>query len=212
MTDTHKRRGVMLVLSSPSGAGKTTLSRRLMAAETGIMMSVSVTTRAPRPREVDGADYHFISKPEFDRQVANGELLESAEVFGNGYGTPRAPVEAALAGGCDVLFDIDWQGTRQLKLRAGTDLASIYILPPSANALERRLIERGQDSTGVIATRMAKASAEVSHWGEYDYVIINDDLDASEATIRSILTAERARRIRNLTRLEALVTQLKADL
>jgi guanylate kinase len=208
----NNRRGVMLVLSSPSGAGKTTLSKRLLAFDSNVTMSVSVTTRPPRPGEADGIDYHFITMPEFERQAAAGALLEWAEVFGNGYGTPKAPVEAALAAGRDVLFDIDWQGTRQLRERAGSDLASIFILPPSAAALQKRLTERGLDSPDVIATRMAKAADEVSHWDEYDYVIVNDDLDQSLATIVAVLAAERRRRRRNLARLEPLVERLKADL
>jgi guanylate kinase len=212
MMDTVQRRGVMLVLSSPSGAGKTTLSKRLLAAEPEVVMSVSVTTRSPRPGEVDGKDYHFITPADFERRAKAGDLLEWAEVFDHGYGTPRAPVEAALAAGRDVLFDIDWQGTRQLRERAGADLASIFILPPSAVALERRLIARGTDSSEVIASRMAKAGNEVAHWYEYDYVIVNDDLDASERTIRAVLTAERTRRVRNLAKLGALVTRLGQEL
>jgi guanylate kinase len=212
MPDAVHRRGVMLVLSSPSGAGKTTLSRRLLAVEPDVEMSVSVTTRPPRPGEQDGVDYHFITMAEFQRRSGNGDLLESAEVFGNGYGTPRAPVQAAIAAGRDVLFDIDWQGTRQLRQRSGNDLASIFILPPSAKALQERLVSRAQDAPDVVAKRMAKAASEVSHWDEYDYVIVNEDLDESLATIRAILSAERLRRTRNLSRLLPLVERLERDL
>ena len=206
------RRGVMFVLSSPSGAGKTTLSRMLLAAETEVEMSVSVTTRPPRPGERDGLDYHFIDEAAFRKRVGEGALLEWAQVFGNHYGTPSAPVEAALAGGRDVLFDIDWQGTRQLKERAGADVASVFILPPSAKALERRLVTRAQDSPDVVARRMAKAADEMSHWGEYDYVIVNDDLDRSLAVIRSILAAERVRRLRRAEALAALVSTISSQL
>lgn len=202
----------MLVLSSPSGAGKTTLSRRLLEVEPGIIMSVSVTTRSPRPGERDGFDYFFITRAEFQRQAAAGELLEWAEVFGNGYGTPRAAVESSVGAGRDVLFDIDWQGTRQIRERAGSDLASIFILPPSAEALQQRLVSRGQDSAAVVAKRMAKAANEISHWDEYDYVLVNEDLDHSLVAIRSILKAERLRRTRRLQDLGALVANLQRDL
>ena len=183
-------------MSSPSGAGKTTLSRKLLAADRNITMSVSVTTRPPRPGEVDGKDYHFISKNEFARQRDGGELLEWAEVFGNFYGTPRKPVEDALTKGRDVLFDIDWQGTQQLAQAMEDDLVRIFILPPSAEELRDRLIKRAQDSSTVVAKRMAEASREISHWPEYDYVVINDEIEQSHAQITAVLTAERLRRRR----------------
>lgn len=190
------RRGLLLVMSSPSGAGKTTLSRALLASDHHIRMSVSVTTRPPRPGELDGKDYFFISKDRFFEMRDNGELLEWAEVFGNLYGTPRLPVEDALAKGRDVLFDIDWQGTQQLAQAMDDDLVRIFILPPSSDELRDRLIRRAQDSALVVAKRMAEASREMSHWAEYDYVIVNDDVEASSAEITAILTAERLRRKR----------------
>jgi guanylate kinase len=193
---TMSRRGLMLVLSSPSGAGKTTLSRLLLAADPSVELSVSVTTRTRRANEADGRDYHFIDKARFDRMVANGELLEWAEVFGNFYGTPRAPVDAALAAGRDVLFDIDWQGTQQLREKARSDMASIFVLPPSIRELERRLHTRALDDHGVIKGRMEKAGSELSHWAEYDYVIINDDIEHALAQVREILTVERLKRER----------------
>ncbi|MCS6986750.1 MAG: guanylate kinase [Sphingomonadaceae bacterium] len=186
----------MLVLSSPSGAGKTTLSRALLAEEPELTMSVSVTTRPPRPGEVDGRDYRFITDAEFDSLVQSGALLEWARVFGHRYGTPRAPVERALAQGRDVLFDIDWQGTQQLKAAARDDLVSIFILPPSMGELRRRLECRAQDPPDVIAGRMARAAAEISHWPEYDYVLVNDRVEDCLADIRAILKAERLRRPR----------------
>ncbi|WP_207458849.1 guanylate kinase [Azospirillum sp. SYSU D00513] len=192
------RRGLMLVLSSPSGAGKTTISRRLLDRELGITMSVSVTTRPMRPGEVNDVDYHFIDMPEFDRMVEAGELLEHARVFSNCYGTPRAAVEKALSGGRDVLFDIDWQGTQQLAQNARDDLVSVFVLPPSGEELERRLHSRAQDSAEVIAQRMAKASDEISHWAEYDYVIVNRDLEESVSAVQAILRAERLRRRRQV--------------
>src|SRR5262245_21337398 len=188
----------MLVLSSPSGAGKTTLSRMLRDREPGLQMSVSVTTRPRRPGEVAGIDYHFIDKPEFDLRLNRKELLEWAKVFGHYYGTPRAPVEAALHGGQDVLFDIDWQGTQQLQEHARADLVSIFILPPSMLELERRLKSRAQDSAEEVARRMAKATDEMSHWAEYDYIIVNRDLDSSLERVRAILQAERLRRDRQV--------------
>lgn len=190
------RRGLMFVLSSPSGAGKTTLSRQLLAREEGISMSVSVTTRPQRPGEQHGKDYYFIDRPEFDSMVGNRELLEHAEVFGNCYGTPRTYVEERLQSGSDVLFDIDWQGTHQLRDTAPDDLVSVFILPPSLEELERRLHSRAQDSAEVVAKRMAKAVSEISHWKEYDYVIINQDIDAALVKITSILQAERLKRTR----------------
>src|SRR5919109_4874105 len=190
------RRGLMLVLSSPSGAGKTTLSRKLLEVDSGVDLSISVTTRPQRPGEVDGRDYHFIDKKKFDGLVANRELLEWAEVFGHCYGTPRAPVEAGLAAGRDVLFDIDWQGTQQLREKARSDMASVFVLPPSIPELERRLRIRAQDDEAVIRRRMAKAADELSHWAEYDYVVINDDLERAFADVRMILAAERLKRER----------------
>jgi guanylate kinase len=194
-----RRRGLMLVLSSPSGAGKTTISRKLLAIERERMaMSVSVTTRAPRPGEVDGRDYRFIDPARFDAMVANGELLEHALVFGHRYGTPRAAVDAALAAGRDVLFDIDWQGTQQLRERARGDLVSIFVLPPSVPELERRLRARAQDAEEVVRSRMAKAADEMSHWAEYDYIVVNREIETSVAQVRAILTAERLKRDRQI--------------
>jgi guanylate kinase len=193
-----QRRGLLLVMSSPSGAGKTTLSRRLLAADPMITMSVSVTTRAPRPGEVNGRDYHFITHEEFGRLRDRGDLLEYAEVFGNFYGTPRRPVAEALQAGRDVLFDIDWQGTQQLGAAMQDDLVRIFILPPSAEELRERLIGRAQDSASTVAKRMAKAADEISHWPEYDYVIVNDDIGKASVEIEAILTAERLRRRRQV--------------
>ena len=190
------RRGLMLVLSSPSGAGKTSISRALLAADRNIELSVSVTTRAKRRGERDGVDYHFTDKKRFDAMVGASALLEHAHVFGHDYGTPRAPVEAALAGGRVVLFDIDWQGTQQLAQAARVDLVAVFVLPPSTAELERRLRARAQDSEEVVRGRMAKASDEMSHWREYDYIIINNSLDQSVADVRAILAAERLRRDR----------------
>ena len=205
------RRGLMLVLSSPSGAGKTTLSRRLLAADPMIELSVSVTTRRQRPGEVDGRDYHFIDRARFDAMVRQGSLLEWAEVFAHCYGTPRAPVEAALAAGRDVLFDVDWQGTQQLREKAPKDLVSVFVLPPSIPELERRLKTRAQDDDAVIRARMAKAADEMSHWGEYDYVIVNHDVGHAFAEVRAILAAERLKRERQ-TGLTAFVRGLQAEL
>jgi len=190
------RRGLMLVLSSPSGAGKSTISRRLLEAEPNLVMSVSATTRPRRPGEVDGRDYYFVDPTEFNLMVNRGELLEHAKVFGNYYGTPRLPVEEALRSGSDVLFDIDWQGTQQIQDGASRDLASVFILPPSTRELERRLRTRAQDSDEVVATRMAKAADEISHYPEYQYIILNDDIDRSTTAVRAILAAERLRRER----------------
>jgi guanylate kinase len=190
------RRGLMLVLSSPSGAGKTTLSRMLLAADDAIAMSVSVTTRPPRSGEVEGKDYFFTSTSMFHDMARSGAFLEHASVFGNHYGTPKEPVMNALARGSDVLFDIDWQGTQQLRQQAGDDLVSIFLLPPSHDELERRLKARAQDSDDVVAARMARAGNEISHWAEYDYVVINDDVDAALAKIKTILAAERMKRSR----------------
>ncbi|MBW0157138.1 guanylate kinase [Sedimentimonas flavescens] len=188
------RRGLLIILSSPSGAGKSTLAKRLMAWDPTLKFSVSATTRAPRPGEVDGREYFFKTKPEFETMVAAGEMLEHAEVFGNLYGTPKGPVETAMAEGRDTLFDIDWQGGQQIRRSTlAKDVVSIFILPPSITDLESRLRGRAQDSDEVIAGRMAKSRDEISHWGEYDYVIINRDVDTAEAELKTILTAERAR-------------------
>jgi guanylate kinase len=189
-----QRRGLLIILSSPSGAGKSTLARRLMAWDPTLRFSVSATTRAPRPGETDGIEYYFKSKDAFTAMVETGEMLEHAEVFGNFYGTPKAPVEAAMAEGRDTLFDIDWQGGQQVRRSSlAKDVVSIFVLPPSIADLESRLRSRAQDSDAVIAGRMAKSRDEISHWGEYDYVIVNEDIDAAEAELKTILMAERAR-------------------
>lgn len=198
-------------MSSPSGAGKTTLSRGLLETDAEIVMSVSATTRAPRPGEVDGKDYYFASVEEFGLMVNRREFLEHAKVFDNYYGTPKAPVEEALASGQDVLFDIDWQGTQQLKQNAGADVVSIFILPPSTQELERRLHSRAQDSAEVVASRMSKAADEMSHWAEYDYIIVNQDIAQSSAQIRAILDAERLKRPRQ-TGLDGFVKGLREGL
>jgi len=192
------RRGLLIVLSSPSGAGKSTLSRMLMAADDEISMSVSATTRPKRPGEQDGVDYHFVDDPEFDRLIDAGEFVEWAPVFGYRYGTPKAPVKAALKDGRDILFDIDWQGTQQLHAAMGEDLVRIFLLPPSMGELERRLQERGTDSDHVIADRMSRAAAEISHWAEYDYVLVNRDAELCLAQIRTIVAAERLKRARQI--------------
>jgi len=196
MSSEMQRRGLMLVLSSPSGAGKTTLSRRLLQTDPDIVMSVSATTRPPRPNEIEGQDYFFVSPEKFDAMIANGEFLEHASVFGNKYGTPRAAVMAALEAGKDVLFDIDWQGTQQLKIQAREDLASVFVVPPSKVELERRLRIRAQDSEDVVRLRMAKASDELSHWAEYDYLLMNDDIQHAQGKLEEILRVERSRRAR----------------
>ena len=198
MSNDLQRRGLMLVLSSPSGAGKTTLSRRLLQSDAGIVMSVSATTRAPRPNEVEGSDYFFVSEDQFKARIAADDFLEHALVFGNHYGTPRSAVMQALADGRDVLFDIDWQGTQQLRQQARDDVVSIFILPPSKAELERRLRLRAQDSDEVVARRMAKANDEISHWAEYDYIIVNDDAVRAQTQLESILAAERLKRIRQV--------------
>ena len=189
-----ERRGLMFVLSSPSGAGKTTLSRLLIERMPGLSLSVSATTRSKRPGEVEGRDYMFVDKTTFEAMVKRDELLEWATVFDNRYGTPRAPVEAALSSGRDVLFDIDWQGTQQLKRAMGDDVATIFVLPPSFGELRSRLERRAEDQTDVIARRLVNARAEIGHWTEYDYIIVNSDLDLSFNATRRILAAERARR------------------
>ena len=205
------RRGLMLVLSSPSGAGKTTLSRMLLKADRNIELSVSVTTRPKRKGEKNGKDYHFIDRVRFDAMVNKGQLLEWAEVFGYFYGTPRLPVQRALRAGRDVLFDIDWQGTQQLSEKTRGDIASIFVLPPSIAELERRLHTRALDDEDVIRRRMAKASGELSHWAEYDYVIINDKLERAFAEVQMILAAERMKRERQ-TGLTEFVRGLQAKL
>ena len=190
------RRGLMLVLSSPSGAGKSTISKALLKNHVDLTMSVSATTRPMRPGEVEGQDYFFIDQKKFEEMVQADEFLEHATVFENSYGTPKGPVEATLKDGCDVLFDVDWQGTQELERNARNDLVSIFILPPSVEELERRLHGRAQDSDEVVAKRMAKATSEMSHWNEYDYIIVNEDVDASVARVEAILTAERLKRTR----------------
>jgi guanylate kinase len=201
------RRGLMLVLSSPSGAGKTTLSRLLLTADDAIAMSISVTTRPPRTGEVEGKDYFFASAGLFQDMIESSAFLEHATVFGNHYGTPREPVMKALARGSDVLFDIDWQGTQQLRQQAGDDLVSIFVLPPSHDELERRLRARAQDSEDVVAARMARAGNEISHWAEYDYVVVNDDVNHALEKVRTILAAERMKRGRQ-TGIPAFVSKL----
>ncbi|MEM8793397.1 MAG: guanylate kinase [Pseudomonadota bacterium] len=190
----ESRRGIMFILSSPSGAGKSTISRRLLESDPAFELSISATTRQQRPGEVEGKHYYFIDKPEFSRMSVAGELLESATVFGNSYGTPRAPVESALDSGRDVLFDVDWQGAQQLGASdLGPSVVKVFLLPPSLDELERRLRARAEDSDEVIARRMAEARAEISHWAEYDYVLINDNLDRCFSRIETIIAAERLR-------------------
>ncbi|MBB3909803.1 guanylate kinase [Sphingomonas desiccabilis] len=197
-SDPHgfKRRGVLFVLSSPSGAGKSTIARKLLADEPGLSMSVSATTRAPRPGEVEGKDYHFVDLEEFRRMATEHEFLEWAHVFGQRYGTPRAPVEAMLAAGKDVLFDIDWQGAQQLFQIAGGDVVRVFILPPSMAELRQRLLNRNTDAIEIIDARMARAAAEVSHWDGYDYVLVNDDVEGCFRKVQTILAAERLKRSR----------------
>lgn len=192
------RRGFLLVLSSPSGAGKTTITRRLLERDPSLSLSVSVTTRPSRPGEINGQDYTFIEQAEFDAMATRGDLLEHAVVFGHCYGTPRGPVEAALAVGRDIVTDIDWQGTQQLSAGLEPDLVKVFVLPPSLTALEARLKARAQDSAEVVAARMAKSAEEMSHWPEYDYVIVNRDIEASVAEAQAIVTAERLKRVRQL--------------
>jgi guanylate kinase len=206
---TIRRRGFLLVLSSPSGAGKTTITRRLLERDPSLSLSVSVTTRPRRSSEIDGRDYYFIDQAKFERMVAGGELLEHATVFGNSYGTPSEAIENALAAGRDIVTDIDWQGTQQLsKSRVKDDLVTIFVLPPSPGALEARLRTRAQDSDAVVAQRMAKSAEEMSHWDEYQYFIINDDLEVSVAQAEAILVAERSKRERQ-TGLADFVTRLR---
>ena len=205
------RRGLMFVLSSPSGAGKTTLARMLLKADRNVELSVSVTTRPKRRGEIGGRDYHFIDPSRFEVMVKTGRLLEWAEVFNHRYGTPRLPVEKALRSGRDVLFDIDWQGTQQLREKARDDLVSVFILPPTAKELERKLKRRAQDSHDIISGRMAKAAGEMSHWPEYDYVIVNRDIDKAFAEVRAILGAERLKRERQIG-LSGFVRDLQAKL
>jgi guanylate kinase len=205
----HARQGVLLILSSPSGAGKTTLARALLENDPAIAVSVSVTTRTIRPGEVNGRDYHFLSKDDFAARRDRGELLEWAEVHGNFYGTPKAPVDALIASGRDVLFDIDWQGAQQLAAKSDVPVTRVFILPPSKAVLKERLERRAQDSADVVARRLAGAAAEIRHWDEYDYVIVNDDLARSITTLRGILAAERARRHR-LTGMPAFIASLIA--
>lgn len=205
------RRGLMLIVSSPSGAGKTTLTRSMLQDDDNLTLSVSVTTRPRRANEIEGVHYHFLTRPRFDAMAAAGELLEHAEVHGNGYGTPREPVEQALAAGRDVLFDIDWQGTAQLYERMPADIVSVFILPPSIAELRSRLEHRAQDSAEIIARRLANAKREMAEWQRYDYVIVNQDLDASHAALQAILAAARLKRERQTT-LDEFIEGLRGDL
>ena len=205
------RRGLMFVLSSPSGAGKSTLARMLLESVPGLEMSVSVTTRPMRAGEIDGRDYHFIGKQTFNGMAAKGDLLEYATVFENSYGTPRKPVETALSDGRDVLFDIDWQGTKQLRSNAENDVVSVFILPPSVQALEHRLHTRAQDTDEVIRKRMKKSGDEMSHWDEYDYIVVNENIGIAFEAVKSILSAERLKRERQ-TGLSAFVSDLQKQL
>lgn len=205
------RRGVLYILSSPSGAGKTTLARRLIAADPGIAMSVSVTTRKPRPGERDGVDYFFVDAAKFETMKDAGDLLEWARVFDNSYGTPRAAVTAAIDAGKDVLFDIDWQGAQQLSEKMKGDVVRVFVLPPSGQILEQRLTTRAQDPADVVARRMSAASSEISHWAEYDYVIVNSDLEESVRAATAILIAERLKRER-LLGLSAFVRDMQSAL
>ena len=194
----RRRRGLLIVLSSPSGAGKSTISRMLLDADSEVTMSVSATTRPKRPGEVDDVDYHFVDDARFDQLIGEGEFVEWAPVFNYRYGTPKAPVKAALKAGSDILFDIDWQGTQQLHSAMGEDLVRIFILPPSMDELERRLTCRGTDAPDVIADRMQRAGGEISHWAEYDYVLINRDTDECLAQVQTIVAAERLKRSRQI--------------
>lgn len=205
-----KRRGFMMVLSSPSGAGKTTITRRVMERDPTFTLSVSATTRARRPGEVHGRDYFFVTPGEFEAMVQEGEFLEHAQVFGNRYGTPAAPVLKALDAGKDVIFDIDWQGTQQVAEKARDDLVSVFVLPPSMSELERRLLARAQDGKEVVKKRMASAGDEMSHWPEYDYVLVNRDFDDSVRKVEAIVQAERLRRARQVG-LAAFVRKLRGS-
>ncbi len=211
MTTPITKRGLMLVLSSPSGAGKTSICKKLLQQDTGLILSVSATTRKRRPGEVEGKDYQFLSIQEFESKINKSQFLEYAKVFGNYYGTPAQLVERTLKSGVDMLFDIDWQGTQQLKARARQDLVSVFILPPSIKELEKRLFKRAQDTSEVVANRMSKSASEMSHYPEYDYVIINHDLDKSVQQVQSILCAERSRRERQIGLVE-FVKYLRAQL
>jgi guanylate kinase len=204
-----RRRGLLLVFSSPSGAGKTTITRRLVERDPRLALSISVTTRPPRPGEVDGRDYRFINRPRFEEMVVRGELLEHAQVFGNFYGTPRQPIDEALAAGRDIVGDLDWQGTQQLAKKARADLVSVFVLPPSFAALEARLRTRAQDADPVVAGRMAQSIEEMRHWPEYDYVIVNDKIDDAVTEAHAIVAAERLRRTRQ-TGLADFVDRLSA--
>ncbi|MEE8438729.1 MAG: guanylate kinase [Micropepsaceae bacterium] len=204
------RRGLMLVISSPSGAGKSTLAHHLLQSDENIVLSVSATTRTKRPGEVEGSDYFFVTPQRFEEMVAQDEFLEHATVFGNQYGTPRKSVEDVLESGRDVLFDIDWQGTQQLEQKAKDDLVRVFILPPSREELERRLRARAEDSADVVVKRMAKANDEISHWAEYDYIILNDDIAQARTQLESILSAERLKR-RRQTGLVEFVNRLSGD-
>ena len=206
-----KRHGLLLILSSPSGAGKSTIARLLLEQEQDISLSISATTRPPRANETDGVDYHFIDQARFDQMVAGDEFLESAQVFGNNYGTPRAEVEALLAQGKDILFDIDWQGSQQLHAKASHATVRIFILPPDLAELSRRLHNRATDSEKVIAARMARAKDEISHWEEYDYVLINDDSSQCLTQVRTILAAERLKRERNPYLIDLTATLIRND-
>lgn len=203
-----KRRGILLVLSSPSGAGKTTITRALVERDPSLALSVSVTTRPKRNGEIDGEDYHFVDSTQFSAMVERDDLLEHATVFGHSYGTPRAPVVAAIEAGRDIVTDIDWQGTQQLQAKIGADLVSVFVLPPSMTTLESRLRMRAQDSAEVVRSRMAKSSEEMSHWDAYDYVLVNDDIDDSVRRVQAILSAERVRRQRQVG-LAEFVNQLR---
>ena len=196
--DPIKRRGIMFVLSSPSGAGKTTLSRLLLDQDRNLSLSISATTRPQRPGEVDGVHYHFITPDEFSRKIERGEFLEYAHVFGNYYGTPKKAVQDGLNAGRDILFDIDWQGTQQLAMSSRSDIVPVFILPPSLSDLEKRLQSRAQDSSDVVAQRMSRATDEISHWAEYDYIVFNHDLQEALVSLKSILYAERLKRDRQL--------------
>ena len=195
---TRRRRGLLIVLSSPSGAGKTTISRMLMESDSEVTMSVSATTRPKRPGETDDVDYHFVDDSEFDRMIRSGDFVEWAPVFGHRYGTPKNPVKDALRAGRDILFDIDWQGTQQLQAAMGEDLVTIFVLPPSMKELERRLRERGTDSDAVIEDRMSRAASEISHWPEYEYVLVNTDAERCIDQVRAIVAAERLKRQRQI--------------